>query len=462
MEAKLAVGPGGEAGAAMDPQIFEQPPELKEWFDKHPTEETAQALTNEEKNKFILMYYSEEKNPDELVSSMIEEADKVLDEEIKKGADKAEVPSEPLIMSLLALSKAKVLDEMVEEVGKAYTERRKLIKGKEIDDKGVVHLTQLNLAKMAGAIQDLIMKQVEEEIKSRSFPVEKFCQCAAICLMNDIQAFIEAERIFVFRKAEEANIQDIKTEQLTAFVEASLEISEQMLAGKLDSSLVFIYPQLLADKLFNLTGLENETVVRSIRELITKNELPESLATLIIKEAYSVEKSKKKCHEDFQKKAEEQREKEIEMMKKREEYLKNMKDPMDDPSIKKMVEMGLVSAKDVEELAKMGPEGLASLGLGPPGMMPPGMMPPGMMPPGMGPGMMPPGMPQLSPEMFEQMMSQIPPEVMEQMMNPEFISQMMSMMPPGMTPEMMMNPGLMGMDPSMMGMGFPPGAPKKK
>lgn len=448
----------------MDPsQIFEQPAELKEWFDNHPTEESAQGLAKEEKNKFILMYYSEEKNPDELVETMVEEAEKVLDEEVKKGSHKAEIPSEPLIMSLLALAKAKVIDEMVEEVSKAYADRRKIIKGKEIDDKGVVHLTQLNLAKMAGAIQDLIMKQVQEEIKSRGFNEEKFTQCAAICLMNDIQAFVEAERIYVFRKAEEANSQEVKEEQLCQFVEASLEISEQMLSGKLDSSLVFIYPQLLSDKLFNLTGLENETVVKKIRELIQKNDLSDKLATLIIREAYSVEKSKKKCHEDFQKKAAEQRERELEMMKKRDEYLKNMKNPMDDPSIKKMVEMGIVNAKDVEELAKMGPEAMASLGMGGPGMFPPGMMPPGMPP-----GMMPPGMPPMSPEMIEQMMSQIPPEVMEQMMNPEFLAQFMnpemmaSMMPPGMTPDMMFNPAMMGMDPSMMGMGFPPGAAPKK
>lgn len=455
---QAAGAPNAEQEQGMDPQIFEQPPELKEWFDKYPTEETAQTLSTEEKNKFILMYYSEEKNPDELVEAMVEEAEKTLDEEIKKGSDKQEVPSEALIMSLLAISKAKVIDEMVEEVSKAYTERRKLIKGKEIDDKGVIHVTQVNLGKMAGAIQELIIKQAEEEIKSRGFPLEKFQQYCIIVLANDIQAFIEAERIFVFRRSEEAKSQDVKVEQLAAFVESSLEISEQMLSGKLDSSLVFIYPQLLADKLFNLTGLENETVVRRIRELITKNELPESLATLIIKEAYSVEKSKQKCHEDFKQKAEEQKKLQIEMMQKRQEQLKNMKNPMDDPSIKKMVEMGLVKPEDVEELAKMGPGAMAALGMG--GGPGAGMFPPGMMPPGMGPGMMPPGMPPMTPEMMEEMMSQIPPEVLEQMMNPEFMQQMMSMMgpgmlPPGMTPDMLF-------DPAMMGMGFPPGPPPKQ
>ena len=148
----------------------------------------------------------------------------------------------------------------------------------------------------------------------------------------------------------------------------------------------------------------------------------------------------------------------IEMMQKRQEQLKNMKNPMDDPSIKKMVEMGLVRPEDVEELAKMGPGAMAALGMG--GGPGAGMFPPGMMPPGMGPGMMPPGMPPMTPEMMEEMMSQIPPEVLEQMMNPEFMQQMMSMMgpgmlPPGMTPDMLF-------DPAMMGMGFPPGPPPKQ
>src|SRR3990167_3472033 len=164
---------GADGGPAMDPQIFEQPPELKEWFDKHPTEDTVHSLEKEEKNKFILMYYNEEKNPDELLETMIDEAEKILDQEVKKGGDKAEVPPEELIMSLLALSKGKAVDDMVEEVSKAYAERRKHIKGKEIDDKNVVHFTQLNLAKMAGAIQEIIMKQVEADVESRGFPKEK-------------------------------------------------------------------------------------------------------------------------------------------------------------------------------------------------------------------------------------------------------------------------------------------------
>lgn len=85
-----------------------------------------------------------------------------------------------------------------------------------------------------------------------------------------------------------------------------------------------------------------------------------------------------------------------------------------------MIEMGLISRAEVEELAKSGQlPGLMGMGGMPP--MGPGMMP-GMMP-GMG-GM--PGMPPMPPGMTPEMLM-------------EMMSQMGGMMPPGM------------MDPSMFG-----------
>ena len=136
-----------------------------------------------------------------------------------------------------------------------------------------------------------------------------------------------------------------------------------------------MFPHILGDKLYNETGYESEQVVRFIRKLNEQNALSDELVEMIIKEAYLVERGKKKCFDSFDK---QRLQMEEHMIRQQEEFLKFQKEGkipnpfaemQDDEALKKLMEMGLPV----------------------PGMMPPGMMPPGMMPPGMmPPGMMPP------------------------------------------------------------------------
>lgn len=132
---------------------------------------------------------------------MLEEAEKVQDAEIKKGKIKSPFTPE-LIYSTITIAKAKIMDDLVEEVGKFYEERRKLIKGKEINDPGVIKVTQLNCSKMAMSLQQKILSQVEDEAKSKNFPVEEFMENCAMASLGDVQSFVEIERIYNFRKAE--------------------------------------------------------------------------------------------------------------------------------------------------------------------------------------------------------------------------------------------------------------------
>lgn len=437
-----------QAGGVMEdqPSPFggENSPELKAWFEKHPDEKEALKLPIEEKKSFILKYYAEDVNADDMLEKLLDEAEKVLDKELKEGKGKPPF-SEGVILSVMAIAKCKIMDELVEDVGKIYAERRKLVKGKEINDPGVQKVTQINCSKMAFTLQSKILKQVEEEAKSRDFPMEEFMNTCVMVAMQDVQSFIEIERIYNFRKAEESKGQKGDVAKIRHYIEESLEISEKIFRGEIDGSLIFIYPHLLSDKLFNLTGYESEEVVNFIRKMVNDNTIDEELCNLIVKEAYSVERSKESCTKKFDSQMQDYQEKYMEQMNHQQRELSNMKDPLEDPSIKKMIEMGLVSKEDVDEFVKQGGFGAMA------GMMPPGMMP-GMMPPGMPPGMLPPGM--------EGMM---PPGMMP---SPEMLMEMMAgmgmgmggpggpggpgMFPPGMFPPGMFPPGMGGMD-------FPPG-----
>jgi hypothetical protein len=286
----------------------------------------------------------------------------------------------------------------------------------------VLKLTQLNGEKMAMILQGKILKQVEVEAKGRNFALEPFMELASVYVMSDLGSFVELERLYNFRKTLAKKDHEFDREKVKEYIRESLLISESILNGELDQNCVFVFPHLLSDKLYNCTGYESEEVVLYIRKMILENSVDPELVDLIVKEAYSVEKSKEICFSTFDNQMMEMDKMAYEAYKYQNSGHANT-DPLEDPSIKKMIEMGLLSKEDALKMVKQH-------GLPPPGMFTPGMMGPGLMPPGMfpmGPGMMPPGM------------------------LPGMLPMGPGMMPPGMLGPGMMPPGMLG--PGMM----PPG-----
>jgi hypothetical protein len=355
-------------------------PEVKAWFQQHPTEAAALALPLEEKKSFILKYYSEDLDSDKLLADMLDEAEKILDKELADGKGKPPF-SEALVLSMMVIAKAKIMDELLEVVSKLYEERRRLVKGKEIKDPAVIKFTQMNCSRLAFMIQTKILKQVEEEAKSRHLLVEEFVYYCVMVASNDMNTFVEVERMYNFRKTEQNKDKEFDRVKVKEYISESLKISEQILTGQLDSTVVFLFPHLLSDKLFNLTGFESEEVVYYIRKMVKENTIDEELVDLIVREAYSVEKSKENCHTTFENQMIRHEQQVMEAYARRAKEIEAIKDPLEDPAIKKMIETGLLSRKDAETIIKQhGQQG--ALGVRPEQMYPyfPGMFPPGAQP----------------------------------------------------------------------------------
>ena len=102
-----------------------------------------------------------------------------------------------------------------------------------------------------------------------------------------------------------------------------MDLSEKILNDEINSSALMMFPHILGDKLFNETGYESEQVVRFIRKLNDEQLLSEDLVDLIIKEAYLVERGKKKCFQNFEK---QRMDMEQMMMKQQQEFMNMQKE----------------------------------------------------------------------------------------------------------------------------------------
>lgn len=126
-------------------------PEAAAWFKEYPNVDDAVALSREKKQEFITKYYAQDDQLDEHIEKMYEDAVAIVQKEIEEGRV-TDPQCETLLVGLINIAKVKVLDDVIEDVDKLYTDRRKIVKGKSITEKGVVLVTQKNCQMMAGLV----------------------------------------------------------------------------------------------------------------------------------------------------------------------------------------------------------------------------------------------------------------------------------------------------------------------
>ena len=367
-------------------QEVELNPEAAAWFKEYPLVEDTLALDREKKQEFVRKYYAQDDELDEQIEKMLDEAENMVEKEIEAG--KNVMPfSQELVVGLINVSKVKVLDELIEDVDKLYKQRRQLVKGKEITDVGVAKVTQINCSKMAIMVQGKVIKQLEEEAKSRDLPLNQFMNIAVNFLIGDLGIFVEIEKFYNLKKVEENKDRPCDLEKLKTYIEESIKISDLIINDKINQGSLFLFPHILSDKLYNETGYESEEIVFYIRKLNEEGTLPDETLDLIVREAYHVEKSKHKCFTTFDNQMKQMEEQYIQMEQRaramQAQQKANPNAPKgslkQDKAMMKMMQMGL----NIPGAMPQGPPGM--MGMPPPGMFPPGMFPPGMFPPGMPP-----------------------------------------------------------------------------
>lgn len=328
----------------LNPFAFEEPPqnpELAEWFAKYPEDKDALALTFEEKKDFILKYYSEDANSDEMLEKIMDSAQGALDKELSERKTKGgDAFAETLILAIIALSRGRIIDELLEILKTQTNTRRNLVKAKDVNDPGVLRTTQLSCLKIQREMNIKIIEQVKEEAKSNGLDELKVATLAYYFMSNDIQNFAEIERVYNYRTVEASRDQPIDIEQVKKYTRETLRITDMIINGQIDSAIVYVFPQLLSDRLFNITGFESEQVVHFVRQSVLKATIDTELADLILKEAYAVEKSKNTCQESLNLQIEEYQRRMRDLYIQQE--IARSQDPLNDKSVQTMIQMGLL------------------------------------------------------------------------------------------------------------------------
>jgi hypothetical protein len=170
-------------------------PEAAAWFKKYPKVQDALALDSEKKREFISKYYPKDDTFDQYLEKVTEESEKMVEQEIESGHNKMPF-SENLVVGMVNIAKIKVVEDLVAEVDVLYKERRASVKGKDINDEAQVVSTQEYITKMGGLIEDKLVKQLEEEAKSRNLELNSFMGISVSYLMGDIAILVDIEKLY--------------------------------------------------------------------------------------------------------------------------------------------------------------------------------------------------------------------------------------------------------------------------
>lgn len=386
----------------------------KEFFDKHPKCEDALELTFDERKAFVKTYYAPDTPFEEKLDKMLTDSENTLDTELDKPNENMQY-SEEFYMALINLSKGKILDDLLEIVKDSYEKRRDAVMGFDMNDQKVLQMTELSCNQMTMKLQQNLLTQIENECKSRELDLNHVMPMACQIVMCDMSQFIDIERFYVLKTVSDNKDKEISLDDVRNYICYSLALSTKLLNGKIRPDMMLLLPHILSDNLFNKTGFEGEEIVYKVQEFVADGQIDENLINLIIREAYSVEQGKEKSFKAF-----EQQMAMVQMAMAQQQMMamggqmppgmmpndmmmppigqnpQGLQNPMDDPAVKKLMEMGMAPPPELMQM--MG-------GPPPPGMM----MPPADMMGGMGGPPGPMGPP--PPEFMQMMQGGVPPEL---------------------------------------------------
>lgn len=114
------------------------------------------------------------------------------------------------------------------------------------------------MARMAMVMQQKLAMKIEEEAKAKELPLEQIMPLIINYVMGDLSFFVDIEKFYNLKKVKESEGQACDLEKLKIYITESIVISGLILEGKIAQGNLFLFPHMLSDRLFNLTGYESE------------------------------------------------------------------------------------------------------------------------------------------------------------------------------------------------------------
>lgn len=332
---------GGINGIPYELKISENPI-LDEFFSKYPTEESWRKADREQKKEFAMKLF--EKMDIEPYYDYLRQGDALYKQKLSTGLVKS--PYEPQFMSAMALScQIPLMDQLFEEIQKLRDERKARLKGIDLKEYGVVTKICDDIStRMNVVCNEIINKKVEEVAIEAKFPVKQFLAEFTQYMKQLPERATVLESIFMDSRTSKLKAgEEVDQKLLIASIKETNRLMNRIIEGEISPNYIMRYTAAIMSSIFNYTNVRQEEHELLVREVLKNDSIEEELLNLIVQNAFIMRDVIKVCQKyiDYQKgpfKAQM-----IEALKKRAKELEDVKERLNDPIIKNMVEKGIIT-----------------------------------------------------------------------------------------------------------------------
>mgnify|MGYP003589351325 CR=1 FL=1 len=233
----------------------EQEQKLTQFGMNETAEQAIASLPEKEWVSFLkLLHDNVAESYEEEIEKRVQENTTILDEQLSANSKPPYSPE--TIEAVINIAKGRVMPEVLPKMEEVMKNVRDGLKGKKIEDFDSAMKFQMAIAKISMEYNQLLQKELEEELKSRDLKIDEFMQDAYPQIASDFNFFQDLVHIHSLKIREGLPKDAINMEIATKYIKRSNELNKIALARKINPQAIMVYPNLCEVFLFNELGIE--------------------------------------------------------------------------------------------------------------------------------------------------------------------------------------------------------------
>lgn len=198
--------------------------------------------------------------------------------------------------AFITLCKLNILEQMMDVMRESNDKLRSKIKGSTITDFKTSMLVQMSTGNIAMQFNKMLVKEIEEETKSRGLDTNKVMQQVLPFITGDVNVIFELDSFYNLKVKNDEGLKEVDMDLAKAYYTKTVEYSKMLIDGKVNPQSAMIFPSMMGHFLYNEFGVHNIQVLDFTDKYLkeTKDEeYNDNFVRLLFKEIFFSEKGRR-------------------------------------------------------------------------------------------------------------------------------------------------------------------------
>jgi hypothetical protein len=199
------------------------------------------------------------------------------------------------IEAFITLCKLNVLEQIMDIMRESNEKLRSKLKGLTLTDFKTSMLVQMSTGNIAMQFNKLLVKEIEEETKSRGLDSNKVLQQALPYISGDMNVIFELDSFYNLKVKNDEGLKEVNMENVKQYYAKTVEYSKMLIDGKINPQSAMVFPSMMGHFLYNEFEIHNIQVLDFTDNYLKNNSdnYDENFIRVLFKEIFFSEKGRK-------------------------------------------------------------------------------------------------------------------------------------------------------------------------